>query len=75
MEASECISIDPMKGIIPANNYIDIEVCFVPKSSKEEKSIKEDREDKGLKEEDEEFIAKYEVVIDFLGNLNYNNLH
>lgn len=31
IEMSETITIDPMKGVIPANSYIDIEVCFVSK--------------------------------------------
>jgi len=62
LEPCECISIDPLKGVIPANNYIDIEVCFFPRSLKDGK-ISQDKDEKGAKEEkdDEEFIAKFEV--------------
>lgn len=52
-----------MKGVIPANNYIDIEICFNPKSMKEEKTYIEDKDDKGVKDEkdEEEFVSKFEV--------------
>lgn len=52
-----------MKGVIPGNSYIEIEVCFAAKSSqKEDNTIPEDKAIIKEDKDDEEFIAKYEVT-------------
>lgn len=64
IETNEQITIDPMKGVIPANSYIEIEICFVARSSqKDDKTIPEDKAIMKDDKEDEEIFSKYEVTL------------